>query len=185
MYDAECDVGALAFSAGDDPDGLLLDFAQALCRSGFRPVGLVQKGRAHDLEGELGAVMFPAQQLTSAHHDRGHGAAECRLDTKWLADIAAGIEGAIAEGADLVIVNRFGKLEADGRGLIDLIQIALDADIPVLIAVPEHRFTSWIKHSGGMNVRIPCRRDALDRWWHSVRGRAAARAAGTFCEVAK
>jgi hypothetical protein len=37
-----------------------------------------------------------------------------------------------------------------------------------------------------MNVRLACRRDALDRWWRTVG--AAPResaAAGTFCEVAK
>ena len=70
--------------------------------------------------------------------------------------------------------------------LIDLIPQALDADIPVLIAVPEERFAAWIKFSEGMNVRLACRRDALDRWWRAVAG--APRNSGTaetFCEVAK
>jgi len=56
-----------------------------------------------------------------------------------LASIAKIIEAAIHEGADLVVINRFGKLEARGKGLIELIQKAAEADIPVLIAVPEHR----------------------------------------------
>jgi hypothetical protein len=34
----------------------------------------------------------------------------------------------------------------------------------ILTAVPERRFLSWIWCSNGMNVRLPCRREALDRW---------------------
>ena len=84
---------------------------------------------------------------------------------------------AIDDGADLVIINRFGRSEAEGKGLIDLIPQALDADIPVLIAVPEQRFAAWIRFSEGMNVRLACRRDALDRWWRAVAGRPGGAAA--------
>ena len=65
--------------------------------------------------------------------------------------IARAITAAIRDGADVVIVNRFGKLEAEGRGLIDLIDQAVAADIPVLIAVPEHRFAAWIKDRDAMS----------------------------------
>ncbi len=96
------------------------------------------------------------------------------------------IEAAILEGADLVVINRFGKLEATGKGLIELIQQAADADIPVLIAVPEHRFAGWIKYSAGMSVRLPCRRAALDRWWESVAmGLSGQNTEATLCALAK
>jgi hypothetical protein len=37
-----------------------------------------------------------------------------------------------------------------------------------------------------MNVRLACRRDALDQWWRAVAGaRPNSDTAGTFCEVAK
>jgi nucleoside-triphosphatase THEP1 len=72
----------------------------------------------------------------------------CWLDPDWLASLAIRLAAAIAAGADLVIINRFGRLEAEGKGLIDLIRQALDADIPVLIAVPERRFATWIRFSG-------------------------------------
>jgi hypothetical protein len=55
-----------------------------------------------------------------------------------------------------------------------------------LIAVPERRFADWIRFSEGMNVRLACRPDALERWWRTVAGAPRQRgAAGTFCEVAK
>jgi hypothetical protein len=56
----------------------------------------------------------------------------------------------------------------------------------VLIAVPEQRFADWIRFSEGMNVRLACRRDALDQWWRTVAGvQPNGDTAGTFCEVAK
>jgi hypothetical protein len=83
-------------------------------------------------------------------------------------------------------INRFGKLEAKGKGLIDLIRRAGEADIPVLIAVPEHRFETWTRYSCGMSVRVACNRRALDRWWQSVsHGANCAGAARTLCAIAK
>jgi hypothetical protein len=78
----------------------------------------------------------------------------------------------------------YGPQDDPDRLLIDF---ALEADIPVLIAVPERRFSDWIRFSDGMNVRLPCRREALDLWWRSVEGTSVRRPGftATFCELAK
>jgi hypothetical protein len=185
MYDAECDLAAVAFGADDDPDSLLIEFARHLCRSGFHPAGVIQLGRACKAD-TLVAVVFPGEKIVRMAHDPGCDSLGCRLDSQRLAQVAADIETAVAKRADLLLINRFGKLEADGFGLINLVRKAARAGIPVLIAVPEHRFAAWLRHSGGMNVRLPCRQAALDRWWLSVRPRAATPSAvHTFCEIAK
>ena len=74
----------------------------------------------------------------------------------------------VRQGADLVIVNRFGRQECEGKGLSYLVERALSADIPVVIAVPSHRFADWIKFAGGMSVKLRCDRGALDAWWQAV-----------------
>jgi hypothetical protein len=79
---------------------------------------------------------------------------------------------ALEDGADIVIINRFGRQERDGKGLAYLIERALSADIPVVIAVPAHRFADWIRFAGGMSVKLRCDRDALDAWWNSVSRKA-------------
>jgi hypothetical protein len=188
-FDAQCDLAAVVYGADDDPDRLFIDFADDLRRSGLRPVGVVQTGRSCRSENPaLGVVVLPAGELVPLAEDIETCATGCRLDTGVLTDIAKRLAGAIADGADLAIINRFGRSESEGAGLTDLIARALDADIPVLIAVPEHRFTAWIRFSDGMNVRLACRREALDRWWQSL-ARPAMRhqpnGARTFCEIAK
>jgi hypothetical protein len=188
-FDAQCDVAAVVYDAGDDPDGLLIDFVDDLRRAGLRPVGVVQAGRSCRAESpRLGVVVLPGGDTVCLVADPGACDAGCRLDAGRLADLARRLAAAIQEGADLVIINRFGSSEAKGGGLIDLIVQALDADMPVLIAVPERRFPDWIRFSGGMNVRLACRRDALDRWWRSVAQSAVRRrpsTADTFCELAE
>jgi hypothetical protein len=193
-FDAQCDVAAVVYGVADDPDRLISGFAADLRRSGGRPVGVVQLGRSCRAENpRLGVVMLPDGEVVRlpsqdfAPQDFASQAAAhisgCRLDPDRLATLATRLAAAIDAGADLVIINRFGRSEAEGKGLIDLIPQALDADIPVLIAVPEQRFAAWIRFSEGMNVRLPCRREALDRWWMTIAGPSERRSgAATFCE---
>jgi hypothetical protein len=186
-FDAQCDLAAIVYGADDDPDRLISGFAADLRRSGRRPVGVVQLGRSCRAENpRLGVVMLPGDEVVRlALHDEPHGDG-CRLDPDRLATLAMRLAAAIEDGADLVIINRFGRSEAEGKGLIDLVPQALEADIPVLIAVPEQRFGAWLRFSEGMNVRLPCRREALDRWWLTVAGTSRGRdGAATFCEFAK
>jgi hypothetical protein len=188
-FDAQCDLAAVVYRHDDDPDRLLIDFADDLRRSGRRPVGVIQVGRSCRSENPgLGVVLLPGNEVVRLVPDAEAQAPGCRLDGGRLADLATRLGAMIEDGADLVIINRFGRSEAEGKGLIDLIAQAVDADIPVLIAVPEQRFPDWIRFSNGMNVRLACRREALDQWWRSVAAAAAPRRrsdAVTFCEIAK
>ena len=103
-------------------------------------------------------------------------------------DAGVQVANAIEEGADLVIVNRFGRQEREGKGLSYLVERALSADIPVVIAVPSHRFADWIRFADGMSVKLRCNREALDAWWSAVTARDAGmirRDHSTVCEVFK
>jgi hypothetical protein len=186
-FDAQCDLAAVVYGADDDPDRLISGFAADLRRSGCRPVGVVQVGRScRSDDPRLGVTLLPGGEVVGLALDDVPASGGCRLDGDRLARLSVRLAEAIDDGADLVIINRFGRSEAEGKGLIDLIPQALGADIPVLIAVPEQRFADWIRFSEGMNVRLACRRDALDRWWRTVAGAPRNSAtAETFCEFAK
>jgi len=186
MFDAQCDFAAVVYGVNDNPDQLLLDFTEDLRRSGVRTAGVVQLDSWTSDDCVVRTVVLSTREVIPVAHERNLAATGCSLDCRKLASIAEMIEAAIQQGADLVVINRFGKLEATGKGLIELIQQAADADIPVLIAVPEHRFPGWIKYSAGMSVRLPCRRAALDRWWQSVAmGLSGRGSVTTLCALAK
>jgi hypothetical protein len=189
-FDAQCDLAAVVYGPDDDPDRLFIDFADDLNRSGRRAIGVIQVGRScRSEQPRLGVLVLPGDEVVPLVDDLSSRTTGCRLNVGRLSGVAKRLAAAIAGGSDLVIINRFGNAEAAGGGLIDLITSALNAGIPVLIAVPEHRFPALIKFSAGMNVRLACRREALDRWWKSVTGAPAnggpLNGARTFCEIGK
>ena len=69
-----------------------------------------------------------------------------------------------------VIVNRFGPLEAAGRGFCDVIRVASATETPLVIAVPAFEFERWTRFSNGMTVRLDCALDQVLAWWGRVWG---------------
>ena len=137
---------------------------------------------------ELSALLVHTGETLQLFQDLGSCATGCRLDTSQLVHAEGQIAAAIDRGADLVIINRFGRQECAGKGLSHLIERALSADIPVVIAVPSHRFADWVRFADGMSVKLPCHRHALETWWATVATRAghlAGTAHPTVCEVLK
>jgi hypothetical protein len=188
MFDAQSDLAALVYERDQDPDRVLRDFASELNARGCRAVGLVQTGH-HCLDApKLSAMLVHSGEQLQLFQDLGTGATGCRLDVGQLMDAGAQVAAAIEEGADLVIVNRFGRQECEGKGLSYLVERALSADIPVVIAVPSHRFADWIKFADGMSVRLRCDREALDAWWQTISARnvgVGRQRHQTVCEVFK
>lgn len=196
MFDAQCDLAALVYDVNDDPDAILRDFAADLNAHGARAVGMVQTGQCADSSlsavmvhsGEMVLLAQPPSPDTTSLGTTSPGATSCKLDLSRLQDAGARVADALAAGADFVIINRFGKRERNGKGLGFLIERALNADIPVVIAVSRSSFADWITFAGGMSVKLACDRHALDAWWRNVSLRTAAPIAPdhtTVCEVFK
>lgn len=186
MFDAQCDLAALVYDEHDDPDAVLRGFADQLNAHGFRAVGLVQAGQCAD--SSLSAVLVHNGETVLLAQPPRAGATGCKLDLSRLQDAGERVAGALQSGADILIINRFGKRERDGKGLAYLIERALDADIPVVIAVSRQSFADWIKFAGGMSVKLACDRAVLEAWWRNVSLRGAAAIAPdhiTVCEAFK
>jgi hypothetical protein len=185
LFDAQCDLAALVYEPRQNPDVVLRTFANDLNAHGYRAVGLVQLGH-HCVDSELSALLVHTGEevpLLLCSCTAGH-----RLDVGRLLEAGTRIAKAIDAGADIVIINRFGEQELEGKGLSYLIERALDADIPVVIAVSSERFADWIKFANGMSVKLACNRASLDGWWRAVSRHNAGLIAPnhvTFCEAFK
>ncbi|MDQ8728509.1 DUF2478 domain-containing protein [Bradyrhizobium sp. LHD-71] len=181
MFDAQCDLAALAYAEDQNPDEVLLTFCDDLRRSGFRPVGLVQHGHCRGQPADVSTLLIHTNEQIRLFQNLGSCAEGCRLDVGQLLTAGARVATAIDHGADLVVVNRFGRLEREGKGLSFLIEMAIGLGIPTVVAVPANRFKEWIKFSQGMSVKLACDAASLHRWWESmlrgssVIGRASAR----------
>jgi hypothetical protein len=186
LFDAQSDLAALVYDDHEDPDAVLRDVAADLNARGFRAVGMVQAGQCAD--SSLSAVLVHSGEKLLLAQDFDPRASGCRLDLARLQHAGARVAEALEAGADLLIINRFGKRERDGKGLGHLVERALGADIPVVIAVSSHRFEDWVTFASGASVKLPCDRAALQAWWNGVSGsRAGAvpEVPATICEVLK
>ena len=62
---------------------------------------------------------------------------------------------ALENRPDLLIINKFGKTEAEGRGFRRLMVVAIDHAIPILIAVPARNLDPWQQFSATLSSNVP------------------------------
>jgi hypothetical protein len=141
---------------------LLADFAAAVEAAGYVVRGLIQRPAGGHLIDLAGGRRFPIMQ------DLGPGSRSCRVDPRGVAEASAVLREAADLGADLVLVNRFGKLEAHGGGLAAEMLAIMAAGIPLLTAVDDGNLVRWLDFTGGAGTLLPPERDALQDWWDGV-----------------
>lgn len=189
MFDSETDIAAVVYGARDEPDRLFGEFVNRLQQTRNRIAGLIQLGgRSGFAERGVPAIALPGRAAVFLPHNLGRVSDACYLDAGQLGEAKKRLSSAISDGADLVIINRFGKLETGGMGFVDEIKQAVSAKIPVLIAVPVERFMAWTRFSEGMGVKLQCSRERVDAWWRTVSGSSRQHLSHplrTFCEIAK
>jgi hypothetical protein len=169
IADADADIAALVYASGDRPDVVLCVFARHLAETGRRPCGLVQlRDRSGDETSRKVMVLDDWQVVDAANKHDSAGGDHCSLDSQWLDRMGARTATAIRRGVDVVIVNRFGPLEANGRGFRDAIRAASETKTPLIIAVPQFEFTRWTRFSSGMTVRLDCTLDSVLAWWQRI-----------------
>ena len=153
---------------------LLADTATRLQAQGWRLAGAVQdnldRGPDRDCDmdlrilGDVGPAIRISQSL-------GIHATACRLDTGALAQAVGRAEAVLAKGADLVIVNKFGKQECYGRGFRDFIAEALAQGVPVLLSVPPEQLEGFHEFAG--DLAEPVAPETVLDWCHAQRQAAA------------
>jgi nucleoside-triphosphatase THEP1 len=92
---------------------------------------------------------------------------DCGLDVAALAGTSGIISKAIGDAVDLVVVEKFGEHEQNGKGLIDEILQTIVAGIPLLISVPEAALPAWQERTGELGDVLPFTEEAFRQWWQS------------------
>ena len=116
---------------------MLAQVAQTLGTEGLHLAGTVQVDTEQPRSPlcDMDVLVLPQGPTLRISVSLGPEASGCRLDPAGLEDSVALTLKAIEAGADLVIINKFGKQEAAGRGFRDAISAAMMRDIPVLVGV--------------------------------------------------
>jgi len=147
-------------------DRLLHDFATRAAARGLRLCGTVQvnsdcgPGRPCDMD----VRVLPDGPVIRISQSLGVGSRGCRLDPEALEQAVAAAEARLASGADLVVVNKFGKHESDGRGFRALIAEAVAAGVPVVVGVNARNAPRLAEFLGAEPDSLDPTPNALDTW---------------------
>jgi nucleoside-triphosphatase THEP1 len=155
-------------------DLFLSDMVAALDKR-LRLCGTVQTNtaRADRRKCDMDLRLLSTGAILRISEDRGALARGCTLDTSVLAQAVAATEAALP-GSDLLIVNKFGKTEAEGRGFAPVIAEALCLGIPVLVGVNGLNLPAFATFAEGLAEALPAEYPAILGWCLSAGLRHAA-----------
>lgn len=126
-------IGAVRDTQTRDIQALLSGFAARRRAEGLRVVGVIETARPAG-EGEgLSLRDIVTGEEFAITQNLGKGAGACQLDPSGLAAACASVERALETGFDVLILSKFGKEEASGRGLLSCMCAAFTASVPSVI----------------------------------------------------
>lgn len=141
---------------------LLLTSARRWKQSGRRIVGVVEvpssKGNGHRLEDLATGAQYAIYQ------ELGSSSGACRLCGSGIIEACESLCRQIAAGCDLVVISKFGKLEAARTGLIAAFSAAIVAEKPILTAVAPTFIEAWQRFAGPLASFSAPEEAAIEAW---------------------
>ena len=150
-------------------DQLLFTLAQDLAALGYRTCGTVQINTDRgDHPCDMDVQVLPDGPVLRISQSLGSEAKGCRLDPAMLETAVGLAEAELEKAPELLIVNKFGKHEADGRGFRTVIAAAIAQDIPVLVGVNALNVGAFQEFVGPDVTELAPSADVLIGWLQSV-----------------
>ena len=159
---------AVVYPRGANVLGFLKSFAEGLMQADLRVAGCVQEG-VYDKDGAFLGIdaidltsgsRVPIKRLTHVNRVTE----TCGLDVAALAGTSGILRQAIDARVELIVFDKFGAEEQQGRGLSDELFSAISEGIPLLVTVPEAALDIWTERTGGMGDILPLDVQAVEQW---------------------
>lgn len=161
-------IAAVVYADGIYPDRVIASAIVPLQERGVPLAGALQR-EAAEVPGrhpcDMLLVDLASSDVSAIAEYRGKHASGCRLDVALLTEIGEAVSNSLHEGEPrLLVVNKFGKIEAAGGGLRGAITEAVDLGVPVLVGVPARNLDSWRAFAGPLAVELPVEIGAVAAW---------------------
>lgn len=169
-------IAALAGESRHANQTLLADFVRRRRAEGLRVAGLVEVAERSESGacGCLSVIDLATGASIAISQNLGPGSTACNLDPGGVAQACAAAQRAIERGADLVVLSKFGKLEAARGGLCDAFAAAIDAELPIVTTVNPVMREDWMRFAGALSDDVFASAEALEDWWNKRNGVAEA-----------
>lgn len=157
---------AVVYSDGLAADRLLADIAYRLRDDGVVVAGLVQlntfvRDRA---KCDMAVEELYSRTVYQLSEERGPAAKGCRLDHTKLTEAAGLFSEALKQRLELVVLNKFGKVEAEGGGLRDALGHAVALEVPLIVGVPYRNLDQWRNFADGLADECEVSAPDILRW---------------------
>jgi len=159
-------VAGVVYNSGLDIDAVLSAAVDLLRSNGVRVAGLLQRF-GETLPGGKRAMYV--EDLSNGERirldiPRGREASGCTLDPDGLNRAACALKTAIAQRPDVLMVNRFGKQEAEGHGMRAELAEAVSSGVPTVVAVSQALIADWEKFVGEPGHLLKPEPDDIVNW---------------------
>lgn len=165
MIDEKINIAAVIHGGDGEYDWLLKEFVDELKGAGWNVQGLLTRRSRNPMiiyNLSDGQEFIISQKL-------GRASQSCSLDLGSLASAAFVLRKGLEDKADLVVVNRFGTAEAEGKGFIGELLALISEDIPVLTLTNDKYLDAWRDFTGGLAEELQPTKEALYGWFKRVK----------------
>ncbi len=157
---------ALVYTDGEAASSYIADLGYRLREGGSSVAGIVQYKASLPRQSRCAIEVEELTsrfvlQLSEEEADKPFG---CRIDPEALAEAAALITAALRKNPDVVIFNKFGRLEAEGGGLGETIAEAIQLGTPLIAGVPRRNLAPWRAFTKGLAEEISIGSSRLYQW---------------------
>ena len=148
---------ALLSTKPGEADEVVSVLAQRLESGGYRLSGLVQTNVVRPDRCRCDMVLrdLATGREIGISQNLGDGARGCRLDQGALETAAGWVEASISPDVEALVLNKFGKREAEGAGLRGAIAAAAALEIPVIAGLAPENREAWDAFCDGAGEVLP------------------------------
>jgi hypothetical protein len=149
-------LAAVVYESGFQIDEFLTRAANLLRAENIRLGGVLQENErcAAGSCAAMTLIDLTSQSRFRISQDLGPLAQGCRLDARGLMEIGVLLDRTIDGEVELLVLNKFGKAEAEGGGLRSAFVRAIESGIPVVTAVKSTYTEAWTQFHGGLAIDL-------------------------------
>jgi hypothetical protein len=165
-------LGVIEIDGRGAGDRLLAGLSDRLVGMGWPLAGVIQINTVFDPARpcHMDLMVLNGAGRVRISQDLGPLSRGCRLDASGLETAVGLVEAALDARPRLLIVNKFGKQEAEGRGFRPVIGQALAMGVPVLTTVGPRNRPALDAFAEGMAESLPPDEVAVLDWCRLVTG---------------
>ena len=159
-------LGFVVAEGQGESDRCLREAAAALRQSGIRVAGAVQSNVETDpaYKCQMDLHILTGSEVIRISQDLGKLSRGCRLDPDGLERAVGLVAASLEQAPEVLIINKFGKQELDGRGFRPVVGEALLSGIPVLTSVNPGNVDRFREFAGEMGEQLPADTEMLTDW---------------------